>query len=82
VSERTTKNKNKAVQKKCETGSPHYKHIDEAISDALLLSNLRKPAQTNTKTEEVKTKESKPDPVGKNTTQDRQKEQTNQMQNS
>jgi hypothetical protein len=40
------------MQKKCETSLPHYKHIDEAINDALLLmSDLRKPAQTNTKTD-------------------------------
>jgi hypothetical protein len=52
MSESTSKIKNKTVQKECETNSPHYKHIDEAINDALLLSDLRKPAQTNTKTDE------------------------------
>jgi hypothetical protein len=53
MSESASKIKNKiAQQKKCETNSPHYKHIDEAINDALLLSDLRKPAQTNTKTDE------------------------------
>jgi hypothetical protein len=51
MSERTTKNKNKTAQKKCETSSPHCEHIDEAINDAVLLSNLREPAQTNTKTD-------------------------------
>ncbi len=52
MSERASKIKNKtAQQKKCETNSPHCKHIDEAINDALLLSDLRKPAQTNTKTD-------------------------------
>jgi hypothetical protein len=47
--QRTTKNINTIVQKKCETSSPHYKHIDEAINDALLLSDLREPAQSNAK---------------------------------
>jgi hypothetical protein len=45
--QRTTKNKNKnkTAQKKCETSSPHYKHIDEAVNDALMLSDdLREPA--------------------------------------
>jgi hypothetical protein len=52
MSERTSKIKKIAQQKECESNSPHYNHIDEAIDDALLLSDLRKPAQTNTKTDE------------------------------
>jgi hypothetical protein len=52
VSESTSKIKNKTVQKECETNSPHHKHIDEAIDNALLLSDLREPAQTNAKTDE------------------------------
>jgi hypothetical protein len=44
---KTIKNsKNKKCAKK-----PHYNHIDEAINDAYLLSDLRKPNQTETKTD-------------------------------
>jgi predicted aspartyl protease len=46
-----TKIKNSKTNKKCDT-KPHYKHIDEAINDAYLLSDLRKPTQIYTKTDE------------------------------
>jgi hypothetical protein len=44
-------NKNKST-KKC-ANKPHYYHIDDAINDAYILSDLRKPTQINTKTDTV-----------------------------
>jgi hypothetical protein len=38
--------------KKCENKKPHCKHTDDAINDACSLSDLRKPAQMITKTDE------------------------------
>jgi hypothetical protein len=49
--EKKKQNKHNRKDKKCET-KPHYKHIDDAINDAYLLSDLRKPAQMITKTDE------------------------------
>lgn len=43
-------NKKNSKDKKCE--KPHYNHIDDAINDAYLLSDLRKPNQFITKTDE------------------------------
>ena len=48
--EKRTPNKHNSKHKKCETSD--YKHIDDAINDAYLLSDLRKPAQIITKTDE------------------------------
>jgi transposase InsO family protein len=49
--EKKKQNKHNSKDKKCEN-KPHYKHIDDAINDAYLLSDLRKPAQMITKTDE------------------------------
>jgi hypothetical protein len=49
--EKKKENKHRSKNKKCEK-KPHYKHIDDAINDAYLLSDLRKPAQIITKTDE------------------------------
>ena len=44
------RNKKYSKSKKCKKQSD-YKHIDDAINDAFLLSDLRKPIQSNTKTD-------------------------------
>jgi hypothetical protein len=44
-------NEHNSKDKKCEN-KPHYEHTDDAINDAYLLSDLRKPAQMITKTDE------------------------------
>jgi type I site-specific restriction endonuclease len=43
-------NKKYKHTKKC-ANKPHYYHIDDAINDAYLLSDLRKPTHINTKTD-------------------------------
>jgi hypothetical protein len=48
--EKKKENKDNGKDKKCEN-KPHYNHIDDAINDAYLLSDLRKPAQMITKTD-------------------------------
>jgi hypothetical protein len=49
--EKKKQNKHNGKDKKCEN-KPHCKHTDDAINDACLLSDLRKPAQMITKTDE------------------------------
>jgi hypothetical protein len=49
--EKKKQNRYNSKDKKCEN-KPHYKHIDDAINDAYLLSALRKPAQMITTTDE------------------------------
>jgi hypothetical protein len=49
--ENKNSNKKYSTNKKCKK-KPHYNHIDEAINDAYLLSDLRKPTQIETKTDE------------------------------
>jgi hypothetical protein len=44
--EKKKENKHNSEDKKCES-KPHYNHTDDAINDAYLLSDLRKPTQTN-----------------------------------
>jgi hypothetical protein len=49
--EKKEQNNHNSIDKKCEN-KPHYKHMDDAINDAHLLSDLRQPAQIITKTDE------------------------------
>jgi hypothetical protein len=83
---RKQKNKKHSTNKKGET-KPHCDHKDDAVNEAHLLSDLRKPNQTEMKTEKdgqtpkkSKLKKFEPDPICNNATQDRQKRQAKENQ--